>query len=112
MTYGEFLLQILDSSTDVVTAAYNTGFEAGKKYVMEQLQKFLEENEICPVLIIGKYGSWNRLAGLRPDFWIAGDDDCRAMLTMSAAKVGGVELNRIEDVLKIVEILRVEDVCK
>lgn len=32
MTYGEFLLQILDSSTDVVTAAYNTGFEAGKKY--------------------------------------------------------------------------------
>lgn len=28
MTYGEFLLQILDSSTDVVTAAYNTGFEA------------------------------------------------------------------------------------
>jgi hypothetical protein len=34
------------------------------------------------------------------------------MLTMSAAKVGGVELNRIEDVLKIVEILRVEDVCK
>lgn len=36
----------------------------------------------------------------------------RAMLTMSAAKVGGVELNRIEDVLKIVEILRVEDVCK
>lgn len=45
MTYGEFLLQILDSSTDVVTAAYNTGFEAGKKYVMEQLQKFLEENE-------------------------------------------------------------------
>lgn len=27
MTYGEFLLQILDSSTDVVTAAYNTGFE-------------------------------------------------------------------------------------
>ena len=37
---------------------------------------------------------------------------CRAMLTMSAAKVGGVELNRIEDVLKIVEILRVEDVCK
>ena len=38
MTYGEFLLQILDSSTDVVTAAYNTGFEAGKKYVMEQLQ--------------------------------------------------------------------------
>lgn len=45
MTYGEFLLQILDSSTDVVTVAYNTGFEAGKKYVMEQLQKFLEENE-------------------------------------------------------------------
>ncbi len=45
MTYGEFLLQILDSSTDAVTAAYNIGFEAGKKYVMEQLQKFLEENE-------------------------------------------------------------------
>lgn len=45
MTYGEFLLRILNSSTDVVTAAYNTGFEAGKKYVMEQLQKFLEENE-------------------------------------------------------------------
>ena len=44
MTYSEFLLEILNSSTDVVTAAY-TGFEAGKKYVMEQLQKFLEENE-------------------------------------------------------------------
>ena len=72
----------------------------------------ISDGLICPVLIIGKYGSWNRLAGLRPDFWIAGDDDCRAMLTMSAAKVGGVELNRIEDVLKIVEILRVEDVCK
>lgn len=72
----------------------------------------ISDGLICPVLIIGKYGSWNRLAGLRPDFWIAGDGDCRAMLTMSAAKVGGVELNRIEDVLKIVEILRVEDVCK
>lgn len=68
----------------------------------------ISDSLIRPVLIIGKYGSWNRLAGLRPDFWIAGDDDCRAMLTMSAAKVGGVELNRIEDVLKIVEILRVE----
>lgn len=46
----------------------------------------ISDGLICPVLIIGKYGSWNRLAGLRPDFWIAGDDDCRAMLTMSAAK--------------------------
>lgn len=64
---------------------------------------------IRPVIIIGKYGRWNKLAGLRPDFWIAGDDDCRAMLKMSATKVGGVELNRIEDVLKIVEILRVEE---
>lgn len=45
MTYSEFLLQVLNSSTDVATAAYNTGFEAGKKYVIEQLQKFLEENE-------------------------------------------------------------------
>ena len=60
------------------------------------------------IIIIGKYGRWNKLAGLRPDFWIAGDDDCRAMLTLAASKVGGVELNRIEDVLKIVEILRVE----
>ena len=25
MTYSEFLLEILNSSTDVVTAAYNTG---------------------------------------------------------------------------------------
>ena len=48
------------------------------------------------------------MAGLRPDFWIAGDDDGRAMLKMSASKIGGVELNRIEDVPKIVEILRVE----
>lgn len=60
------------------------------------------------VLIIGKYRRSDRLAGLRPDFWIAGDDECRAMLKMSASKIGRVELNRIEDVLKIVEILRVE----
>ena len=58
MTYGEFLLQILDSSTDVVTAAYNTGFEAGKKYVMEQLQKFLEENEKRIQLFILHYPSY------------------------------------------------------
>ena len=47
----------------------------------------ISDGLICPVLIIGKYGSWNRLAGLRPDFWIAGDDDCRAMLTMRSAKM-------------------------
>lgn len=68
----------------------------------------ISDGLIRPVLIIGKYGSRDRLAGLRPDFWIAGDDDCRAMLTMSAVKVKGVELNRIEDVLKIVEILTVD----
>ena len=69
----------------------------------------ISDGLIRPVIIIGKYWRWNKLAGLRPDFWIAGDDDCRAMLKMSATKVGGIELNRIEDVLKIVEILRVEE---
>ena len=68
----------------------------------------ISDGLLRPVLIIGKYGRSDRLAGLRPDFWIAGDDECRAMLKMSASKIGGVELNRIEDVLKIVEILRVE----
>ena len=68
----------------------------------------ISDGLLHPVLIIGKYGRLDRLAGLRPDFWIAGDDDGRAMLKMSASKIGGVELNRIEDVLKIVEILRVE----
>lgn len=68
----------------------------------------LSDGLIRPVIIIGKYGDWSRLAGLRPDFWIAGDDDCRTMLTLGAVKVGGVELKRIEDVLKIVEILRLE----
>ena len=68
----------------------------------------ISDGLLRPVLIIGKYGRLDRLAGLRPDFWIAGDDDGRAMLKMSASKIGGVELNRIEDVLKIVEILRVE----
>lgn len=68
----------------------------------------ISDGLLRPVLIIGKYGRLDRLAGLRPDFWIAGDDNGRAMLKMSATKVGGVELNRIEDVLKIVEILRVE----
>lgn len=69
----------------------------------------ISDGLIRPVIIIGKYGRWNKLAGLRPDFWVAGDDDSRTMLKMSAAKVGGVELNRIEDALKIVEILRVEE---
>ena len=68
----------------------------------------ISDGLICPVLIIGKYRRLDRLAGLRPDFWIAGDDYSRTMLTSGATKVGGVELNRIEDVLKIVEILRVE----
>lgn len=68
----------------------------------------ISDGLIRPVIIIGKYGRWNKLAGLRPDFWIAGDDDCRAMLAASVSKVGGVELSRIEDILKIVEILRVE----
>lgn len=68
----------------------------------------ISDGLIRPVIIIGKYGRWNKLAGLRPDFWIAGDDDCRAMLTLAASKVGGVELSRIEGILKIVEILRVE----
>lgn len=69
----------------------------------------ISDGMIRPVLIIGEYWRWDRLAGLRPDFWIAGDDDCRTMLTLSAVNVGGVELNRIEDVLKIVEILRLEE---
>lgn len=68
----------------------------------------ISDGLLRPVLIIGKYRRLDRLAGLRPDFWIAGDDDGRSMLKMSASKIGGVELNRIEDVLKIVEILRVE----
>lgn len=68
----------------------------------------ISDGLIRPVIIIGKYGRWNKLAGLRPDFWITGDDDCRTMLTLAASKVGGVELSRIEDILKIVEILRVE----
>lgn len=68
----------------------------------------ISDGLIRPVIIIGKYGHWSKLAGLRPDFWIAGDDDSRTMLTLGASKIGGVELNRIEDVLKIVEILRVE----
>ena len=67
----------------------------------------ISDGLLRPVLIIGKYGRLDRLAGLRPDFWIAGDDS-RTMLTLGASKVGGVELNRIEDVLKIVEILRLE----
>lgn len=68
----------------------------------------ISDGLLRPVLIIGKYRRLDRLAGLRPDFWIAGDDDSRTMLTLGASKIGGVELNRIEDVLKIVEILRVE----
>lgn len=68
----------------------------------------ISDGLIRPVIIIGKFGEWNKLAGLRPDFWIAEDTDGREMLTLGAAKVGGVELNRIEDVLKIVEILRLE----
>lgn len=69
----------------------------------------ISDGLIRPVIIIGKYGRLDRLAGLRPDFWIAGDDYSRTMLASGATKVGGVELNRIEDVLKIVEILRVEE---
>lgn len=68
----------------------------------------LADGLIRPVIIIGKFGEWNKLAGLRPDFWIAEDTDSRTMLTLGASKVGGVELNRIEDILKIVEILKVE----
>lgn len=68
----------------------------------------ISDGLLRPVLIIGKYGRWDRLAGLKPDFWIARDDDSRAMLALAASKVGGVELKRIEDVLKIVEILRLE----
>lgn len=68
----------------------------------------ISDGLIRPVIIIGKYGRWDKLAGLRPDFWIAGDDDCRTMLTLGASKIRGVELSRIEDILKIVEILRVE----
>lgn len=72
----------------------------------------ISDGLIRPVIIIGKYGRWDKLAGLRPDFWITGDDDSRTMLSLGATKVRGVELNRIEDILKIVEILRVEEVCK
>lgn len=68
----------------------------------------ISDGLIRPAIIIGKYGRWDKLAGLRPDFWIAGDDDSRTMLALAASKVGGIELKRIEDVLKIVEILRVE----
>lgn len=68
----------------------------------------ISDGLLRPVLIIGKYGRRDRLAGLKPDFWIARDDDSRAMLALAASKVGGVELKRIEDVLKIVEILRLE----
>ena len=68
----------------------------------------LADGLIRPVIIIGEFGEWSKLAGLRPDFWIAEDTDSRTMLSLGATKVRGVELNRIEDVLKIVEILRLE----
>lgn len=44
MDYGELIETVVKSSGDMITAAYDIGFEQGKKYVMEQLQKFLEEN--------------------------------------------------------------------
>ena len=44
MTYSELILVVLNKGEDTLSAAYNIGFEEGKKYVMEQLKKFLEEN--------------------------------------------------------------------
>lgn len=44
MDYSELVETVVKSSGDMISAAYTIGFEEGKKYVMEQLQKFLEEN--------------------------------------------------------------------
>ena len=45
MMYGELIKKVLDKGGDTITAAYDIGFEEGKKYIMDQLQKFLEEND-------------------------------------------------------------------
>lgn len=45
MTHNESSTKRSIPIDDALTAAYASGFERGMMYIMEQLQKFLEENE-------------------------------------------------------------------
>ena len=69
----------------------------------------IEEGLICPVYIIGRYGDYTKLSGLRPDFYNTEDEVAVWYLEQSASKVNGVGFDDIQNVLKIVDILKMPE---
>lgn len=61
---------------------------------------------IDSIYIEGRTGTYEKLAGVRPDFYNAIDEEVLRFLEWGAAKVNGMRLDRLEHVLKIIDIFK------
>ena len=68
----------------------------------------LKNGLLHPILIEGKFGSADGMAGSRPDFYICSGEHAEIILVQAAFEVNGVELTDISDILKIIDILKME----
>lgn len=69
----------------------------------------IKKGLLHPVYIEGRGGSYEKLAGLRPDFYNVEDGRIESILEQGASKVNGIKLRNVCDVLKIIDILKISE---
>lgn len=69
----------------------------------------IKKGLLHPVYIEGRCGSYEKLAGLRPDFYNVEDGRIEWILEQGASKVNGIKLRNVCDVLKIIDILKISE---
>lgn len=69
----------------------------------------IEDGLIHPVYIDGRTGSYEKLAGLRPDFYNTDDGEIEWFLEQGASKVNGIKLDNVRSVLKIIDFLKIPE---
>lgn len=71
---------------------------------------YLERGLLHPIHIAGRSGIYENLQGLRVDFYSTDDGRAAYFLADLASKVNGIRLSDIQDVLKIIDILKLSGV--
>lgn len=75
----------------------------------DRLLLSVKDGLLYPVYIDGRTGPCEKLAGIRPDFYNTDDKEMLWFLKQGASKVNGVKLDDVLDVLKIVDILKIQE---
>lgn len=72
----------------------------------------LEHGLLHTVYIQGRTGAYEKLAGLRPDFYNGDDERVDYFLEQGACKANGIKLDSMYGVLKIIDIMKISEVEK